>query len=237
MKIKFIKILIIFAIFSLYNCDSDKYFGYNMNAQELLKSTIFEGQITHFYTHRPVTNAIIKMGTQETATDTNGFYHHKYIINEDELRNKPIELIVSAKDYESDSLTVLIDPIHNEYNFELKYLPPIIQESMRNYIPPSNNIEITLFCQAIVKDYQGWVDIQSVVAVFYNESNDELVRMPLEFIKNSDSYTGYYQVKYQGEANLSSYYSIIATDRENHEDSYAFADTPFDYFLFDPYSN
>ena len=238
MKIKFIKILIIFAIFSLYNCDSDKYFGYENTGQDLLNSTIFKGRITHFYTSRPVTNAIINIGSQETSTDTNGFYMLKYIFSDDELRNKPVKIYVHAADYYEDSLNVLVELVENEYNFQLKYAPPIILEAKRRFYPPTNMFQINFICQAIVKDYQGWEDIDSVFAFFKTPTNQISYQIPMNFIKYVDIYTAYYQLNYHGDINLSVQYSIIAKDKSGFNSSQNYVNDPniLDYLLFDPNS-
>ncbi|MEJ2545602.1 MAG: hypothetical protein P8Y99_16180, partial [Calditrichaceae bacterium] len=127
MKILFLIIL----IFAVSYCDYDKYIGYDHTAQDLLTTALIEGTVTHFYTGEPVFNASIRIGNQETLSNINGYYSINYILTDNENRNKPVPIHISAPDYFPDSLITLIEPLGKEYNFQLKYAAPIILNAVR----------------------------------------------------------------------------------------------------------
>jgi len=215
------KKLCIFLILILYGCDFDKYLGYDNKAQELLNTAAVSGSITNFYTDDPVSNALVKVGQQETLTNSNGLYSLNYVLTDDEERNKPVHIHISAHNYYPDSITTLIEPLDNMYNFQLRYAAPMIKDIVRQ------QYRFFDICQAIVSDYQGWQDIDSVYALFYPLSGEQPVKVPLALVYNDGQNTGYYQVTYEKETTMDLPYSVIAVDFDKYTDRLDKANNPF----------
>ena len=227
------KYILLTSIFILLSCDYDRYFSYDTDAEELLKTTPVKGRIMHYYRNEPVSNALVQVGAQETLTDINGFYNIDYILTDNEERNKPVQIQVSAHNFYSESLSTLIEPLGNTYNFSLKYAAPIINDAIRRFDPYN---KFLLICQAVITDYQGWQDIDSVYAIFYNSASGEPSIVPLQLVGYMGDYVSHYQATYQGETNFELRYSIIAIDKDNYSDQLDKANTAYetDNYLFTP---
>ena len=232
-------IYIIISFLILYNCDYDKYIGYDTNAEELLTTSPVQGQIIHFYTGDPVTNALVKVGMQETLTNINGFYNLNYVLSGDEERNKPIQIQVTAHNYYPESLTTIIEPLGNRHNFQLKYDAPIIIKAARRITILEIGkewIKYQVICQAIVLDYQGAEDISEAFARFYyNESADTLYQ-PLVIKSMPSPDTGYFQSVYVGMISFDLNYDINVQDEDGYSDMLERANNRFqeDELLFNP---
>ena len=162
--VKSFKIILFFLLSqSLINqgCDTDKYFGYNYEADQLIQSSTIFGTVLMSYTSTPVENAKIQFGNQTTLSDEQGKYTLDYIFEDDEDRDKSIDVIVSADKYITHITSIVIYPVENQLDISLVYAAPIIEKSIL-----FGNI-----CQAIVTDYQGAEDIKSgIVYVYFNFS-------------------------------------------------------------------
>ena len=83
------KYILILTVIIFSNCDPDTYIGYDHSAQELNETTQISGYVTSFFTGDPVYDTRLRFGTQETLTNVDGFYSIKYVLSDDEARNKP----------------------------------------------------------------------------------------------------------------------------------------------------
>jgi len=101
MEISYIikKITCVFCLLLLFSCDFDRFFGYNHNADEQLKSTNVFGNITNVFTGEAIDRAIIHIGDVITESDVYGDYFRKYALTEDEDRNAPIPITINAPQY------------------------------------------------------------------------------------------------------------------------------------------
>ena len=104
---------LLFVLLLLINCDTDKFFGYNYDAESLIESTPVSGRITNIFTSVPVTSAKIKIGPYETLTDKDGDYLLVYPLGTDEERDKFIPIIVTAPNYFPDSLETIIEAAYD----------------------------------------------------------------------------------------------------------------------------
>jgi len=183
----------IFLSFFIISCDLDIYTGYEYSAQELTNTSSITGQITHFYNSDSVQNALVRFGNQETLTDRKGNYYINYLLSEDELRNKPTSIYVYKENYYPISYETLLSPLENTYNFTLRYAAPIIMDTRRR------PVDSLLICQAIVKDYQGILSLESLQVTYYylddyvGQVVDSLkINIPMVHMPDKDK--GYFQL-------------------------------------------
>ena len=147
-----ISILLIFVI----SCDLEKLDGYEYTYDPPPESAIFTGTIYNRFTFDPVWNAEINIANQITYSDAQGKYILYYHYNEDDERNEPVKIKISADDYLELDTSLVVFP-ENQLNAYIKYAAPIIQKIA---------LVDTNIIQAIVFDYQGYNDIATVRAQY-----------------------------------------------------------------------
>lgn len=238
MKKQFGLFLFISIIFTI-SCDFDRYIGYDLDAQELLETTMITGRITNLYDDRPVYSAKIKLGLLETLTDINGNYRINYVYSSDEARNKPIQVSVEAHNYFFEHDTILVEPISNEFNFQLRYAAPLILRVARRISILEVGREWTkygIICQTIVRDYQGIDNISEVYARFYYNEADDTLKVPLLVKSIPSTITFHFQGVYEGMIAFDLNYDICVCDFDGFSNKLELANNPFqqDTLLFDP---
>jgi len=238
MKKQLILILPLLIITS-FSCDFDRYVGYDLEAQEFLETTLINGRVTNFYDdNKPVYNAKVKVGLLEVLSNINGDYQVNYVFTDDEARNKPIKISVEAHNYFPENDIILVEPISNEHNFQLRYAAPRILNGIRRIsilsIGEGGNI-YRVICQAIVLDYQGVTNISEAHARFYYNDAADTLKIP--FLINSMPSTNlvYYQAVYEGMIFFDLNYDIYVGDFDGFSDILQLANNPFqqDELLFD----
>ena len=233
---KFVFRIFYLLILIMYiSCDTDRYLGYDIEGQELAETAIITGKITNLYDGMPVYQAKVKIGILETLTDHQGDYQIPYILSDDENRNKPVLISISKENYFQFKDSTLIVPAPMSLNFSLRYAAPMITAIARR-THPTNQFQVV--CQAIIRDYQGVNNIDSVIAVFsyLNESDKlNLYKSVMEFKGMLSSIEAYYQTTVEV-SNLTTYLWILAKDKDHYSDSLFHSIRPDypDLFLFDP---
>lgn len=157
MKKILILVNLLMIIFLFPGCDTEKYWGYKYDAEELTKQTKVFGKVTNLFTNEPVWRATVQINDQFTTTNLNGEYFLNYLLSKDDEFNKEARVIVSAQNYHSTTVSTLIFEDQLELNVQLEYGAPIIEATV--------NYQLT-YCQAIIFDYQGVDDIDSVYGHF-----------------------------------------------------------------------
>lgn len=157
--------LIILAFFFLLSaCDTQKYYSYNYDANEFSEIASFSGRVTDLFTGESVPYATVQIENQSVVADLGGNYRLDYVLSKDAKLSKQIDIVVSAQNYlpniQTQSIFAGVFPL----DIELEYGAPIIEATVF--------YELSI-CQAIIFDYQGTVDIDSVTAHFqyYGENN------------------------------------------------------------------
>lgn len=235
MKIKYFSI----SVLILCSCDFDKYVGYDADAQKLLTTSPVQGKITHYYTNDPVSSAFIKVGLQETLTDINGDYSINYVLTDDEERNKPAHIHITAHNFYPESLTTIIEPLGNRHNFQLKYAAPIILKAARRITILEIGkewIKYQVICQAIVLDYQGAATISEAFARFYYNDSADTLYQPLSVKSMPSTSTAYLQGVYIGMLSFDLNYDINVQDDDGYSDMLERSNNRFqkDELLFNP---
>jgi hypothetical protein len=171
-------------------CDSEKFFGYQYDAEILVESARLQGKVINMFTGERVENAKIVVNNQFTYSDERGNYQLIYILSDDEIRNKESKIEVSAENYHTFTITRLLNPEETVFlDFSLEYGAPIIEEAASPFLS---------LVQAIVFDYQGYSDIRNVTAhIDYVDSYNNIyaefdIPMNLHGIENQ--FRAYYQV-------------------------------------------
>ena len=233
--------ILIFRVFYLLillfylSCDTDRFLGYDIDAQDLLETTIISGEVINFYDGMPVYKAIVKIGILETLTDYNGNFQITYILSDDENRNKPIPISIAKENYFPFEDSTLIVPSSINLNFNLRYAAPIIRGIARR-THPTNQFQVV--CQTIIRDYQGITNIDSVIAVlpYLNALGQvNLLISEMKFMGAVSDIEAYYQVNIEA-SNLNPYFWILAKDKDSYSDSLFHSTRPAvpDIWLFDP---
>jgi len=157
--------LFMFLLFG--GCDAEKFVGYNYDAEQLAKSADITGQITNIFTNEPVVEANVNVVGQTATTNQAGEYFLDYIFRGDEELDKMIPVTISAEKYYAIDTTIIIYPSNNQLNIKLVYGAPLILESER-----TDTTECCIIIRAVIFDYQGISDIDSVFAhVWYYWDN------------------------------------------------------------------
>lgn len=158
-----IGLIIIFLL--LTSCEPEKYWGSQLEGEALLETARISGQVTNFYTAEGVSGARLKFAETETAANIYGFYYLNYILSEDELRNKPVPVTITANNYYPHSDILTLNSADLELNYVLKYGAPLI---LRKAFVPAN-LGLSALVQAEVLDYQGAESITEVMVRLYQE--------------------------------------------------------------------
>ncbi len=224
----FLSILTIFYV----SCDMEKFIDSNYDATPLPKTAKIYGTVFNIFDNIPVYDAQVMIDSQATSTDTSGSYYLDYNLGLDEVRDKPVPICITAPKYMEYNSTSIIYPI-NKIDFYIDYGAPIIQKIARDDI----------FCQAIILDYQGYENIDSVVARFFYRPPGQPVPITImEFTmdsKESDSTNiGFFQcyvpleIFYPVYLIINRSFYIIAYDKSGFIDSTSYARSGVDTLLF-----
>jgi len=210
-------ILSILFIF-LISCDLEKLDGYEYTYDPPPESAIFTGTIYNKFTFNPVWNAEINIANQVTFSDAQGKYILYYHYNEDDEKNKPVNIKISADDYLDTDTSLVVFP-ENKLNVYIKYASPIIQKIA---------LVDSSFIQAIVLDYQGYNDIATVRAQYaYRRPGEKYPSLYAEskltrvFVDSIN--TSYYESRIAPSIDnfghiMADDYSVSAEDRVHYED-------------------
>lgn len=208
-------------------CDYEKFIGYDNEGQEILETTRVHGRIIHYFTHKPVNYARIQIGGQETLTNVNGEYALNYLLSEDEKRNKPTSIKISAENYFPVEFEEVLSPVENEFNYRLKYAAPIVEKAIRRPNPVNRN---EMVCQAIVTDYQGLENIEQVTAYYplqYYDGTKDTLESIMQNVRLVGPYTFYFQSKVMNQTGFDLAYWITAGDKDGFSHTLAQANNPF----------
>jgi len=229
-QIKYILSLLFILIFN--NCDLNKMTGSDSDAQPIPDSAKLFGTILDKFSEKPVKNATILVGNQATFTDENGEYSFYYYLREDEERNKPIAVRISAQNYIELDTAIVIFP-ENQLSFNLEYGAPIIRRM----------VIIGEICQTEIFDYQGADDIVEVSgSFFYRRPGENMwslnVRLGFNRAPIDSPKTAYYQTNVSqeipGYGYLLNSFTIYARDRSTFADSTSNTIAGVDTLIFSP---
>jgi hypothetical protein len=198
------------------SCDLDKLTDYDHDANPIPESARMVGTIRDKHTLKPIEDASIQVGNQFTLSDENGDYVFFYYLGEDDERNKPVDVRISAHNYVPIDTAIVIFP-ENEVNKNLEYGAPIIQRIT----------VVDTICQAEIIDYQGADDIIEVYGIFLYRPLGQLAptldvieylnRIPFDSIN-----VAHYQINIpnyiHGHGYLANTFWIYATDRSSYTD-------------------
>jgi len=223
------QVLPILIFFLVLGCDSDKYLGYNYDAERLANTASFSGKITNKFTGLPVSSATISINDDQMGfTDIIGNYQLTYVLSEDAVFGKRVPFSVTATKFFTFDTTIKVFPGSIELDFPLEYAAPMIESTVLVFV------ENEPVCQAIVSDYQGADDMVSAIARFnYIDSNDLIatrLNMALDNIKTPAAMTIYYQGKPPGSIDgyaLSGAYTLTVTDKSGFFDVFEHTFNPF----------
>lgn len=229
-KLKYVFFSLLILVIN--SCDLEKMTGSENNAQPIPDSAKLFGTILDKFTEKPVKNATILVGNQATFTDENGDYSFYYYLREDEERNKPIAVRISARNYLHLDTAIVIFP-QNQLSFNLEYGAPIIKRM----------VVIGDICQTEIFDYQGADDVVEVSgSFFYRRPGENLwslnIRIGFNKVPIDSPKTAYFQTnvaqEIPGYGNLLNSYVIFARDRSTFADSTSNTIAGVDTFIFPP---
>jgi len=223
-KYKYIIFLSLLVLFT--HCDLEKFTGYDYNAPPIPNSARIYGKLTNTFTGEPVEKATIKIAEQATFSDENGEYEFYFYLGEDDQRNKPNRMLISALHYTTIDTMIVIFP-ENKISKKLEYAAPIIKRIAL----------VGGVCQAEIYDYQGYENISEVNGSFYYMRKTE--RIPslntvqaLTRVAVDSPNTGYYQAivptQIPDYGILLRTFKIFVRDRQAYTDSISNAENGID---------
>lgn len=165
------KIMIVLAGLSLFlvGCDTEKFFGYQYEADRVSRFIEINGRIANVFDGQPVEGAEIFFQSQRTESSGNGAYQIDFIKTSDQEFGDSIEVVFHADKYYSLDTTMQIFLADNHFDVELVYGAPIVLLSERLFWSDTSKflIRATLF------DYQGISTLSEVLAYgqYYDQEN------------------------------------------------------------------
>jgi len=148
---------IVFLIF-LVLVPCKEYIGYTYNVEELDLSVSITRMITNIFSEEAVDSTLVQIGEQKTRTYEYGQYRLLYLFTDDDVRNKPASITVSAVNYKSNSSQIIITPGGRQINVSLVYISPIILHAKLEMRDSLGFLDFP--CEAVILDYQGIGDIK-----------------------------------------------------------------------------
>jgi hypothetical protein len=225
--ISFICIIVIY-----FSCDIEKFTGSKYEATPIPTTAKIYGKVYNTFDNLPVFNAKIMVDSQSTYTDSSGNYFLNYSLGPDENRNKHIPICCTAPQYQEFNSESVIYP-ENTININMDYGAPIVQKIAR----------VDTICQAIIFDYQGFNNIDSVSGQFYYTPPG--VRIPvytfdfsMEGIEGNSPNIGYFQcfvpteIDSPEQALIHLNYRVTAYDKSGFTDSTSYFHMGVDTLLF-----
>ncbi len=202
-------------------CDSDKFTGFNYNADKIENTTEITGKISNLFTGQPVARAVIEAQGRNTTTSPQGEYRITYILGDDDLFLREAPVRISAQNYLVLDTALVVFPTDNELNARLEYGAPIIQ---------SGSV-VDSITTAQVFDYQGAADIDSVftIAFYIDDSTRQLLpeRLRMRRVRSLDDLTAEFQGVVPDSLNTGKLsrtsYQILAKDKTGFTDLQIFS--------------
>ena len=201
-------------------CDTDKFLGYDYQAERVDHATTINGAVRNIFTEAPVARVRIDIGGQIAFTNNRGQFGMIYQSGEDEALSRPIPVRLSATNYFDFDTVLVIYPRDNRLDVRMVYAAPIIQSaSLADSI-----------CTAQIMDYQGVEDIDSVISVgfYFLDETDSVFshRILMGQIDTIDDYAAVYRSivpdSLNGAGLIRPRYNIIAVDKSGFRDEIAF---------------
>lgn len=242
--------LFLIVTMGFHSCDSDKFLGFNYEAETFTEVAQITGEVRNIFTGDIVRGALVKIGIQTTVTDANGRFQIEYALTEDDKLNRPVPIQASAENYLPFNRTRVMFPQPTQINIQMEYGAPIIQ---------ATTFQGLTYCQAIVLDYQGVDDVDSVYGQFGYINLDsnfiaQVVDFRLERVDVVSENLAYYQGiiprqmaiisdtsdttggRVPDSLLISPTYTLFATDKSGFIDRKDHTNNSFDpdTFLFDP---
>jgi hypothetical protein len=211
---------LLFLLLLLLRCD--QYTGYNFDADSPQQTAKIYGIVENTFTNDPVINAFIRIGNLTTYSDNSGEYSVLYPLQTEEERDKPIPVVVEANNFFPFETSIIIYPNSTKLDIPLEYGAPLIKQNA--FVYTVYQLDPIYICQAIIFDYQGIDDIDTVQATFYYAKGDTDVisfKVMMDHIQNISDNTAYYQKIARvnaGEWILRTRYDIRVTDKEGFSD-------------------
>lgn len=241
MKFTFLPLTLLFSLLLFFSCKMEKFTGYDTSGQTLLESVRITGQVFNRYIGSPVADATVNVAGLETLTDFNGNFSIRYLLTEDDYRNKPVKVLVSAENYYSYETDINIDVSGtNRFEFQLSYAAPIIDAVARVFVTSMGTDYY--YCQAIIHDYQGARNIKRVTATFpyqkkYADRKPLTYELNLVEVSTVSANIGYFQCRFEYDPDLSNIFTVEAVDNDGYSASMFHAiDAAFpDRLLFNPF--
>lgn len=140
------------------NCDTNKFLGYDYEAEQVKQSVEISGKITNVFTGMPVTDALVIVENVPDSTDQLGEFQLQVLLGEDERSGRPAAIAVRSEKYFPLDTMAVIYPEGNMVEQSLVYAAPIVLES---------SLDSNYHSRAILFDYQGVNDIVSVQCLGY----------------------------------------------------------------------
>ncbi len=198
MKVKNAIFYFIITSLSIFGQGCQEFISSNTQSQLHKTNITISGIINDIYNNTAVYEASITFGKDyQTFSDVDGRFSILYRLTTDDERNRPVRLQITARNYLPFEQEIIIYPLDYALEIGLIYAAPIIRESVL-VLYQFDDFDIPLYvCQALIEDYQGYSDIDSVNAIFFylNTDTQEIRRLtiPMTLIAPASSRSAYYE--------------------------------------------
>jgi hypothetical protein len=213
---------IVLSTLSFLNCE--KYINSQTDSNLNDRVIKVSGTVINEFTNQPIKGALVNFGGQDTLTDYLGWFEMRYRLTVDNDRNKPVEMTVLAYNYFDYQQLYYIAPIDYTITARMTYAAPIIKNSVlvRHYFDEQEMDLVVV--QALVFDYQGADDIDSVGTIlYYRNEEDQSFRtsiIPMRFVEKLSSNSAHYQAvaipTYQAIWSIQQNFDVYAEDSQGY---------------------
>ncbi|UCF65071.1 MAG: hypothetical protein JSW33_04365 [bacterium] len=219
-----VKILFIIILGSMFSLTCERYINSQIDSNLNDREIIVSGTVVNEFTGDPIKRALVNFGGRDTLTDHQGYFKLPYRLTADNDRNKPVEMTVIADNYFNYKSTFIIAPIDYTLLVSMTYAAPIIINSVlvRYYFSVEEMDLIVI--QALLFDYQGADDIDSVVTTLYYQNERSLKfrtsKIPMRFVEKISQNAAHYQAvaipNYQDIWNIQNNFDVYVVDSQGY---------------------
>ncbi len=199
----------------LNGCDTQKFFGYDYEAEAIGRTVQITGRITDKDSGVPVEEALVNFEGQTALTFNQGEFALEYLLGTDEDFGRFIPVTITNEKYFTLDTSVMIFPTDSEFNAELTFGAPSPLQT--------TEFELEKF-QTTIRDFQGVDDIETVywICTYWVEAQNDLggFRQPDTVVMNRtailDANTAEYRVtapRYNDRIIIRRAWNVLAIDK------------------------
>jgi hypothetical protein len=219
-RVMFNNLKYFFILGILFFISCEKYINSQTDSNLNDRDIIVSGKVIDSFRNLPIHRAEVDFGGQSSLTDYLGQFELPYRLTVDNERNKPVELTVISDNYFDYKQEIIIAPIDLTISVYMIYAAPMVKNSVLVPHYFATQEEDLVVVQALVFDYQGADEIDSVrTTLYYRNERDDKLRtsiIPLRFVEKVSQEAAHYQAvvipTYQVIWHIQTFFNIYVED-------------------------